>query len=475
MSCLESFLPRYFAGILLASCAAALAFSTSNQVLAADAEQPNIVLILIDDMGWTDLSCMGSTYYETPSIDKLAASGMRFTYGYSACTVCSPTRAAVLTGKYPARLHLTDWIPGQRAPKGAPLMLPAWNEQLNLDEITIADALSQRGYTCASIGKWHLGPPEVEPTKQGFALNVGGNSKGQPPSYFFPYERNNIRLPGLSEGKEGEYLTDRLTDAAISFIEQNKERPFFLYLPHYAVHTPLQAKAEHIAYYEEKTAKNLGNPQHNAKYAAMVHSLDEGIGRLTAALERLDLARQTIVIFTSDNGGLALRETTSNVPARAGKGSAYEGGVRIPLIVSYSPLVKPGSTCDVPVMSIDLFPTLMELTGVKTTHAIDGKSFTSLLSGKTEAFAERPLYWHYPHYHGGGATPYSAVRDGNYRLVEFFEDSRIELYDLAADVGEKKDLAQEKPEIAAKLRKQLDDWRKSVDAQLPIPSTASNN
>lgn len=444
---------------------------TKNCFAEDSLASPNIILILIDDMGFSDLSCMGSTYYETPSIDKLAASGMRFTHAYSACTVCSPTRAAVLTGKYPARLHLTDWIPGQMSNK-TKLKLPEWNKQLNLEEITLAELLGAHGYTTASIGKWHLGPPECEPTRQGFSLNIGGNSKGQPPSYFFPYERNGVLLPGLAEGKPNEYLTDRLTDACEAFIEENQSKPFFLYLPHYCVHTPLQAKPELIAKYEAKNAQFPGNPQHEAKYAAMVESLDQSVGRIMAKLDALDLTKKTIVIFTSDNGGLVLREITSNLPARAGKGSAYEGGVRVPLIVSYPPMIKPGTTCDVPAISMDLFPTLAELSGAKYSHDIDGKSIVPLLEEKPDAFAARPLYWHYPHYHGGGATPYSAMREGNYRLVEFFEDGRLELYDLAHDIGEKKNLAQEKPDLTEKLHRQLIAWRKSVDAQYATPREA---
>ena len=285
------------------------------------AAPPNVVLILIDDMGWTDLSCYGSQFYKTPNIDRLAASGVRLTQGYSACTVCSPTRAAVLTGKYPARLHITDWIAGHQRPF-ARLKPPNWTQHLPLEELTIAEFFQSYGYATAHIGKWHLGDEAFWPLAQGFGLNIGGNHRGQPPSYFFPYERGDIKLPGLSEGKPDEYLTDRLTDEAISFVTASKDRPFFLYLPHYCVHTPLQAKPDKIARYQ--ALADPSRPQHNATYAAMIESLDEGIGRLLDHLEKLHLRENTIVVFTSDNGGLELNQVTANDPLRAGKGSAYE-------------------------------------------------------------------------------------------------------------------------------------------------------
>jgi arylsulfatase A-like enzyme len=433
----------------------------------AGAAPPNVVLILIDDMGWTDLSCYGSRFYETPQIDKLAASGMRLLTGYSACTVCSPTRAAVMTGKYPARLHITDWIAGHQRPF-AKLKPPEWTQHLPHEEVTIAEIFQAAGYATAHIGKWHLGDEEYWPLTQGFAVNIGGNHRGQPPSYFFPYERNGIKLPGLSEGRAGEYLTDRLTDEAIAFIKANRDKPFFLYLPHYGVHTPLQAKPEKIAKYQANAKAD--QPQHNATYAAMIESLDEGIGRLLTALDELKLRENTIVVFTTDNGGLELNEITANDPLRAGKGSAYEGGVRVPFIVSYPPKIRAGSTSMVPAMSIDLFPTLAALADLEQRREWprwDGISIVPALIEQGSVQREA-LYWHYPHYHPGGATPYGAVRAGDWRLVEFYEDGRLELYNLKDDVGEEKDLTASQPakrdELAGLLRK----WRADVGAQMPL-------
>jgi arylsulfatase A-like enzyme len=435
---------------------------------AAD-RPPNVILILIDDMGWTDLTCYGSKFYETPNIDRLAASGMRLTNGYSACTVCSPTRAAIMTGKYPARLHITDWIAGSLRPY-AKLKVPDWRQYLPHEEITIAETFKAGGYTTCHIGKWHLGGEPYWPTTQGFDINIAGCHAGSPPSYFFPYRNNALALPGLAEGKPGEYLTDRLTDEAIAFISASKDKPFFLYLPFYAVHTPLQAKPEKIAKYQAKARPE--NPQHHATYAAMIESLDEGIGRLMAHLDQLKLREQTIVVFTSDNGGLELNEVTANDPLRAGKGSAYEGGVRVPLVVSYPPAIRKGATSDVPAMSIDLFPTLVELCGLapqREKPAWDGVSVAPALLEKGPVNRDT-LYWHYPHYHPGGATPYSAVRSGDWRLVEFQEDGKVELYNLKDDIGESKDLAGLQPKKRDDLLAMLRNWRTEVGAQMPAPN-----
>ncbi len=441
-----------------------LAGAWERRVLA-ESRPPNIILILVDDLGWTDLSCQGSTFYETPHIDRLASQGLRFTHGYSACTVCSPTRAAVLTGKYPARLHITDWIAGHQRPY-ARLKPPDWTQFLPHAETTIAELLKKADYATFHVGKWHLGNEEYWPTTHGFDENIGGNHRGQPPSYFFPYERDAIKLPGLATGTNNEYLTDRLTDEALRIIAANKDRPFFLYLPHYAVHTPLQAKPDKIVKYRAKVKDDL--PQHNATYAAMIESLDESVGRIVQKLEELKLAENTLVIFTSDNGGLTLNQVTSNVPLRAGKGSAYEGGVRVPLIVRYPPLVKAGTTCETPAMSIDLAPTIAELAGVKDLPAMDGTSLLPLLKDPAAKLDRKSLYWHYPHYHPGSATPYGAIRDGDWRLVEFYEYGKVELYHLLSDVGETTDLSaansEKRDELLARLRK----WRKDVGAQMPV-------
>jgi arylsulfatase A-like enzyme len=437
------------------------------EMAPAVSPMPNVILVLVDDLGWTDLSCQGSKFYETPHIDALARSGMRFTHGYSACTVCSPSRAAILTGRYPARLHLTDWIAGHvRA--DAKLQVPDWKKYLDHDEVTLAESFAHVGYATGCFGKWHLGPDTHRPETQGFRLNVGGTHVGQPPSYFFPYSSAKVGLPGLGEGPKGEYLTDRLTLEVEQFLEQHQQQPFFIYLPHYTVHTPLQAKQEKIARYQTKAQQ--GGSQANATYAAMIESLDESIGRIMAKLASLKLTENTIVVFTSDNGGLTLRNITSNEPLRAGKGSAYEGGVRVPFIVSWPGKIAAGSTTETPAIGCDLFPTLAELTGAggKGGPRCDGVSLAPVLLGKGPVQREA-LYWHYPHYHPGGATPYSAIRAGDYRLVEFFEDGRRELYNLARDPSEKHDLAATEPELRDRLHQQLVAWRNDVDAQLPTP------
>ena len=432
-------------------------------LVAADAgavdPNPNVIVVLVDDMGWKDLSCQGSEFYETPQIDRLAASGMRFTTAYSACTVCSPTRAAMMTGQYPARLHLTDWITGHHRPH-AKLRPPDWTKHLPLEVVTVAERLKAYGYATASIGKWHLGGKEQSPEDQGFDVNLGGTAKGQPPSYFSPY-----RISTLSDGPEGEYLTDREAAEAVAFIESHHDRPFFLYLPHHGVHTPLQAKPEVAAGY---AAKRPGIPAKLATYAAMVESVDDAMGKILDTLDRLGIRDRTAIFFTSDNGGQA--SITDMLPLRAGKGSAYEGGIRVPFIVSWPEVTKPGSTSDVPVITPDIPATILDLTGVgiEPGQPIDGRSLAPLLRGDT--LAREALYWHYPHYHPGGAIPHSAIRAGNWRLVHFYEDDRDELYDLAADPGETTDVAKERPEKTADLRRRLDTWLADVGGQLPTPN-----
>jgi arylsulfatase A-like enzyme len=421
----------------------------------------NFVFFLIDDMGWMDLACQGSKFYETPNIDLLASQGMRFTNAYAACPVCSPTRASIMTGRYPARLHVTDWIPGHNQPN-AKLRIPDWTKHLPPEEITIAEALKPAGYASASIGKWHLGGPEYWPDKQGFDLNFAGTDQGQPPSYFAPY-----RIKTIPSAPDGEYLTDRLAEEACRFIEASKDRPFFLYLPHYAVHSPLMAKKEMIEKFKAKA--NPASGQKNATYAAMIQSVDESVGKVCAKLDELGLADRTVVIFMSDNGGVA--GTTSNAPLRGGKGTLYEGGVREPLIVRWPGVVKAGSTSDEVVISIDFFPTILEMAGVAPSadprHALDGVSFVAVLK-QAGKLAREAVYWHYPHYHN--TTPGGIIRAGDWKLIEYFEDGRVELYNLREDLSETKDLAAASPEKTAELRKKLADWRTAVGAQMPTPN-----
>ncbi len=428
---------------------------------AAAQSPPNIILILADDLGWTDLSCYGSGLYETPHIDRLARDGMKFTQAYSACTVCSPTRAAILTGKYPARLHVTDWIPGL-PPENPKLLVPRWTKYLPLEEITIARALRSAGYVTASIGKWHLGGEEYYPEKHGFDINIAGSSAPAPPSYFAPY-----KIATLPDGPKGEYLTDRLGKEAVQFIEQHKEKPFFLYLPQFAVHTPIQGKEALIQKYRAK--KRPGQKQTNAVYAAMIESMDDSVGRVRRRLDELKLADRTVIIFASDNGGRV--PTTSNHPLRVGKGSCYEGGTRVAFIVHWPGVTKPGSVCETPVISMDLYPTILEIAGLKEAarKGVDGANLVPLLHQNGELHRDA-LFWHYPHYQHyqlGGTTPYGAIRAGDFKLIEFFDDMRVELYNLREDIGEQRNLAAQMPAKTDELRARLHAWRKEVGAQMP--------
>jgi arylsulfatase A-like enzyme len=440
-------------------------------------------MILVDDLGWRDLGCYGSTFYETPHIDDLARQGMKFTDAYAACSVCSPTRASLLTGQYPARLHLTDYLSG-RPPRDARLQVPAWTPYLTRDTQTLAGALKPAGYVSALIGKWHLGgsrefgaPPEAEdstPERRGFDVNIAGSHYGQPPDYFFPYERSGpggttYRFPNLPGGQNGEYLTDRLTDEAEKFIERYQDRPFFLYLAHYAVHTSignrLQAKPKAIAKYQARADRK--NPQHNAVYAAMIESLDESVGRIMAKLAESKLAERTVIVFTSDNGGY--HQATAQPPLRGAKSDAYEGGIRVPLIIRWPGVVKAGRVTDTPVTSVDFFPTCCAIAGIKpaATQKIDGVSLLPLLrqTGKLE---RRALFWHYPHYNDR-TTPHGIVRQGDFKLIEYYEDGRLELYNLKADLSEKHNLAVAQPAQAREMQQLLAAWRTQVGAQMPVP------
>jgi arylsulfatase A-like enzyme len=445
---------------------AALVWSGSA---SAASRPPNVIFMLIDDWGWTDAACYGSKLYETPNLDRLATQGMKFNQAYAACTVCSPTRAAVMTGKYPARLHITDWIAGHRRPF-AKLKIPDWTMELPLAEKTIAEELKARGYTTGIFGKWHLGTEAFYPEHQGFDVNVGGCHMGSPGAYFPPY-----RIPNITDEQPGEMLSDRLTRDAMKFIETNRDRPFYIYFPHYAVHTPIGGKPDVIAKYQKKLASGKYN-QTNAVYAALVESIDDSVGAIMKKLAELKLDDNTIIFVTGDNGGLSgtvnaqgWREgPTRNDPLRLGKGSVYEGGTRVPLFVKWPGVTKPGSVNETPVISVDFFPTIMEM-ATGTASKADGESIVALLKGGSKLKREA-IYWHYPHYHPGSATPYSAVRDGDWKLIHFFEDDHVELYNLKDDLSEKTDLAATNTKKVAELRAKLNAWRKEVGAQLPTPN-----
>lgn len=444
-------------------------------------QKPNVVIFLVDDMGWTDLGCFGSDFYQTPNIDQLASEGIRFTNSYSSCTVCSPSRASVMTGKYPARLHLTDWIEGHNYP-WAELEVPDWTMFLDSAEFTMAEAFKKAGYQTAHFGKWHLGEEEKDwPENHGFDINVGGWAKGAPHrnkklgsnGYFSPYGN-----PRLEDGQDDEYLTERLTDEACNYIEESSGEPLFLNFWLYNVHKPLQACQDKIDKYEElvDSAKRHKNPI----YAAMVEHTDEAIGKVIAKLKEKGLYKNTIILFSSDNGGLIGKtksEVTNNFPLRHGKGEMYEGGVRVPTIL-YTPKHKlAGKVIDEPVITTDYYPTLMQLAGISfpevQNQPKDGLSWLPLLDGQKKLNREA-IYWHYPHYHQQGAVPYSAIRSGNWKLIENLETNQLELYDLANDIGETYDLAKDIPDVVTSLKKKLDQWRIDVNAQFPHDNPSFN-
>lgn len=469
---------------LLAALLCAALLPGPAHLQAAPRRQPNFVFILADDLGCMDLRAYKpDSFYETPHLDRLAAEGARFTAAYAAAPVCSPTRASIFTGKYPARLRLTNFLKGMKPGKLVP---PEYQDQLPLQEVTIAEALKKAGYTTGFFGKWHLGGAGYFPEAQGFDENVGGSQAGAPSSYFSPYKMSKI-----ADGPPGEFLTERITTDALDFMRRNARRPFFIFLSHYAVHIPLQAKPEVIKKYEAKAAalpqpsepKFLPEGENEARrvqdhptYAAMIESLDDSVGRVLQKLDELKLAKDTVVIFFSDNGGLSTAEgaPTSNVPFRAGKGWLYEGGIREPLLVRWPGMARPGSVCESPVISTDFFPTLLEMAHepLRPEQHCDGRSLVPLLKGLPEP-APRPLFWHYPHYSNQGGRPSCAVRLGDWKLIRAFEDNNEELYNLARDVGEHQNVLDQTPERAAELRPLLDQFLADTKAALPRPKPDS--
>jgi arylsulfatase A-like enzyme len=461
----NGFILSHFA--LTAGCAS----SDKSEKAVLNQRPPNIVFIFIDDMGWRDVGFMGSEYYETPNIDKLASQGMVFTNAYSNAPNCAPARACLLSGQYSPRHGVYTVASSSRGRSKLRKLIPIENTtELDSNIMTFTEAIKPAGYVSASIGKWHLGNgPQFGPVAQGFDFNVGGYSAGHPQSgYFVPYKN-----PELPDGPPGEYLTDRLTNEALNFIETNKDQQFFLYLPHYAVHTPLQAKEDLIEKYKKKPGSN---GQNNPKYAAMIESTDEGVGRILDKLDELGLADNTIVFFFSDNGGV--KGITSNQPLRGGKGMLYEGGIREPMIVCWPDIVKPGTTSDTPVIGIDLFPTILEMAGVPIPEGklLDGLSIVPVLKREGDLNREA-IFWHFPAYLQGKAEgakdphfrtrPAGAVRAGDWKLIEYFEDGDLELYNLADDISEENNLVDSMPEKADELHQLLLDWRKEVNAPIP--------
>ena len=445
----------------------------------AAADRSNVVMFLVDDLGWSDLSCQGSDYYKTPNIDALAKSGVRFTNAYAACAVCSPTRAAILTGKYPARLLLTQWLPAGRWDSEKHKMQEGrFLRSLPLEEITLAEALRDSGYATWHIGKWHLGgAPFSLPQHHGFDVNIAGDDHGAPGSYFFPFKGKwTLPTTGISVpkqaypgGEKGDFLTDCLTDEAIGLIKtRNKSKPFFLYFPYYAVHTPIQGKSDLMKHYESVPKEDQ---QGKPGYAAMIESVDQSVGRVMAALREQGLEENTLIVFTSDNGGFA--GATDNAPLRANKGSHYEGGIRVPLIFAGAGVgLDAPNGLDLPVHSCDLYPTILAFTQTPLREC-DGRNLAPLLTGWGDVPypEDHPLFWHYPHYNRHpSSSPVSVIRRGPWKLIEFLESGETELYHLEKDIGESENLAHTKPELAAQLMQQLQDWKQSVRADPMTPN-----
>ncbi len=429
--------------------------------------KPNIVLIVADDLGWRDVGFMGSKFYETPNLDALAKQSLLFTNAYTAAANCAPSRACLFSGMNTPRHGIYTVGTSERGDEVSRKLIPIKNTNTLADSFfTLSEALQQAGYYTANIGKWHIGQ---DPKTQGFDFNVGGTHQGSPTSYFSPYQITTIK-----DGPKGEYLTDRLTTEAVSFLKQNSQNPFFLYLPYYAVHTPLQVPKALEEKYEKKPT-TVG--QKNAIYAGMIESLDTNIGRILRQLDELNLTENTIVIFTSDNGGI--RSISYQDPLRAGKGSYYEGGIRVPLIIRWTGKVAEGAKTDVPVTNMDFYPTILDILSMKSINSkLDGKSLLPVLKGGT--LAERPLYWHFPiyleAYHFDSddgrdpifrTRPGSAIRLGDWKLHKYYEDSAIELYNLKDDVGERNNVAQKNPAIVKKLHDKLINWQKEVNAPIP--------
>jgi arylsulfatase A len=443
----------------------------------AQHDKTNVVFFLIDDLGWKDLGCYGSDYYQTPNIDALASEGMRLTNGYAACNVCSPTRAAIMTGKYPARLLLTQWLPsGRWSATGNKMREGRYLSNLPLEEVTIAEALREAGYRTAFMGKWHLGTKTYYyPEHQGFDLNVAGRDYGAPGSYFYPFE-GSWKIPTTGKvlrkvsplaGKEGDYLVDRLAEEAEKFIRDSADEPFFLMLSHYAVHTPLQGKPDKVARYEQ-VAQN--RRQGKPAYAAMVESIDDSVGRVRRTLRELNLDDHTLVIFTSDNGGFA--KATDNSPLRANKGSNYEGGIRVPVIIKWPGVTEPGSISAEPVISTDFYPTILAATGQsqRPHQHVDGENLAPILSGRGQ-LERQAIYWHYPHYNQHPQSfPSGVVRAGDWKLIESYETGELSLYNLADDIGEANDLSEKEPAKVKQLQAKLESWRSDVGADPMKPN-----
>ena len=458
---------------MAATCAATVAMPHVPTAGAASTarKQTNLILIMIDDLGWMDLHCQGNERLDTPNIDKLASQGMRFTDAYAAAPVCSPTRAAIMTGQSPARLRITNHLPDreQFQPDDAKLRSAMMLEHLSLEHVTLAERLRDGGYATAFLGKWHLSgqdkdgdfaEPKLRPEHQGFDVNVGGCGFGGPPSYFEPY-----RIPNITPRREGEYLPDRLADEAIDFVRANRRKPFFVALWNYTVHWPMQAPKNLVGKYESRVGPGIKD----ARYAAMIEAMDAAIGRVLTTLDDLELSDDTLVIFTSDNGGFG--GVSDCRPLRASKGYLYEGGIRVPLIVRWPGVVRGGATCRTPVISTDFYPTLLEAAGLpgETGKTLDGESILPALR-QTGRLKRKAIFLHYPNYAWHRSNRLGgAIREGDYKLIKWYDDGSVELYNLADDLSEKNDLSEKMPGKAANLKRKLEAWLAESKAAMPKP------
>ena len=467
-----------------------LIFSSLQAALATE-KRTNIIFFLIDDLGWSDLGCYGSKYHLTPNIDKLAASGIRFTQAYSASPVCSPTRSAVMTGKNPARLGITDWIGASQ--KFRILVTPKNVKALPQNEVTFAEFLKKSGYATAYFGKWHLGADDKDhPSSQGFEYHRGVNRAGSPGSYHYPFKRNKNKtatdVPDFDSADKDSYLTDLLAEEASEFIEKKKDVPFLLMLSHYSVHTPIQARKNDSIRFKDRMKdielsskvtikkERYGNTrmtQNNPDFAAMVESVDRSVGKVLGKLEELKIKDNTLVIFTSDNGGLSTLQNgrrpapTSCLPLRAGKGWLYEGGIRVPAILAWPGVIDEGITIDEPIISTDFYPTILTAAGIKLDPSQHQDGLDLNVIFRDEGLPPRTLFWHYPHYHGSGNRPSSAIRKGNYKLIRWHEDGSEEMFNISKDISETIDIGSDQSAKREELSKDLSEWIKSSGARLP--------
>lgn len=471
--------------VLSSSIVSIAACNIADKENISEKPKPNILFIIADDFGYSDMSCMGSKFYETPNIDKIASEGMMFTHGYATCQVSSPSRASVLTGKFTARHGITDWIGAAEGEKWrdhkryTKLLPPKYKHTLKSAYITLPEALKENGYLTFFAGKWHLGGEGSWPENHGFDINKGGWSSGSPKGgYFSPYKN-----PRLENRKDGENLSMRLAEETVNFIKYHKDTSFLAYLSFYAVHSPIQTTQEKWKKYRDKAdsigiAENgfamehfmpIRQVQDNPIYGGLVETMDDAIGKVLKCLEDLGLDKNTIVVFTSDNGGVASGDnfSTSNLPLRGGKGYQWEGGIREPYFIKVPWMDCAGKKTDIPATGADFYPTLLELTGapLKPTEHLDGVSLVPALKGDT--IAKRPLYWHYPHYGNQGGEPSSIIREGEWKLIHYYEDGHNELYNIITDIGEQNNVADENPEIANNMYKKLFEWLNEVKANYP--------